>query len=178
MNTAHYELARKYAQAFINVFIHELDTEKIKHIKHLAHFLEKHRRVLFYVELSKLDDQGTKKAFIEVLREFKLDTLLESLIFLLQASQRFFLLPKVLEYIVHLYNDYHNIMEFTIISSHSLKETEIEEIVRSLEQKTGKKVIFSTHTDKQLIAGIKLYSDSYGWEYSIRRQLRALEPMG
>jgi ATP synthase F1 delta subunit len=175
MNTAYYELARKYAQAFINVFIQELDAEKIRHIKHLAHFLEKHRRVLFYVELSQLDGQGTKKAFIEVLREFKLEQLFESLILLLQSSQRLFLLPKVLEYIINLYNDYHNIMEFTIISSHSLKESEIKEIVHSLEQKTGKNVIFSTHTDKQLIAGIKLYSNTYGWEHSIRKQLRALE---
>ncbi len=174
MNTQDNTLARKYAKAFINVFIDKLDTQEMEHVKRLATFLGQHRRVLFYVQLSFLDGETTKKDFLDLLIKFNLDSLFKSLINLLEQQQRLFLLPKILEYIVRLYNEQHGIMEFTIVSSHRLNEPELNQIVDFLSEKTGKKILYTALIDKRLIAGIKLYSDSYGWEHSVRKQLKAL----
>lgn len=174
MNTQDMELARKYAKAFINVFIDKLNAQEIEHVKRLAKFLGQYRRVLFYVQLAFLDGETTKKDFFDLLIKFNLDSLFTNLINLLESQQRLFLLPKILEYIVKLYNEHHGIMEFTIISSHRLNESELSEIVNFLSIKTGKKILYTALIDKRLIAGLKLYSDTYGWEHSVRKQLEAL----
>jgi ATP synthase F1 delta subunit len=175
MNTSDYALAQKYAHAFINVFIDKLNDQKIDHIKQLVVFLEQHKHVLFYVQLSSIDEEQTKTAFLGLLKDFDFDSLFESLIDMLMEQQRLSLLPKILRYIVQFYYNHYGIMEFTILSSHPLSESELEDIVTFLAKKTSKKIIYTTRIDKDLIAGVKLYSDSYGWEHSIRKHLRALE---
>jgi F0F1-type ATP synthase delta subunit len=98
----------------------------------------------------------------------------ERLIDLLIEQQRLSLFPKILGYVVQFYYETHDIMEFTIESSHPLDIAQLQEIVVFLEQKTGKKIIYTTLINKELIAGIKLFSTIYGWEHSVRKYLRAL----
>ena len=67
-----------------------------------------------------------------------------------------------------------NIMHFTIESTVNLSREELVPLKLFLAKKTGKSIIFHTEIKPELIAGIKAYSETLGFEHSIRKRLQAL----
>lgn len=103
-----------------------------------------------------------------------MDSLFEPIIDLLLKDKRIFLLPRVIYHVCRLYLEKNNIMHFTVESPIVLHADEMSVLQDFLARKTGKKILFSVKRNKDLIAGLRVYSDTYGFEHSIRKQLRAL----
>jgi F-type H+-transporting ATPase subunit delta len=106
--------------------------------------------------------------------QFGLNGIFDELIDLLIDDKRITLLIDVLEFIVRRYKSDFNIMDFVIVSSHQLTDKEQNQIKNFLERKTKKKVQYKIKVDPNLIAGLKIYSETLLWEHSIYSQLTSL----
>ncbi len=165
-------LAKKYAEAVINVFGASMSRDDIAHIRIIVTFLEGHKKALFFLKLSRIDryvklraldalfvDISDKKPFLAIIR-------------LLIDDNRGYLVYQVLRELVSLYESMHNIMSCRITSSHELSAVELTKVQQFLARQTGSDIIYTYSQDKSLIAGLRVQSKTILWEHSIRKQLR------
>ncbi len=167
-------ISTKYARAFINVFASTIDSAQLQKIEKFILFLQNQKEAFFYFKLPLIKDEIKREVFQKLFSQFEVDDSFMVLIDLLMKDKRISLLSLVMVSIIKLIKQSFGIMDFTITSSHELEEHELSEIKKFLERKTGKKIEYKTRIDKKLIAGLKVYSDSLGWEYTIYDQLKLL----
>jgi len=167
-------LAIKYAQAMLTVFDALLTREDIAQVNSIVHFLEQHKKVLFFLKLSHIDQEVKAQALESLLNGVVHKKPFIKLIQVLLDDNRGHLIGQVLRQLVILYRDIHHIEEFAITSSHELSSNELDKIEQFLARQTGNDIIYTYSRDASLIAGLRLQSRTALWEHSIRKQLREL----
>lgn len=169
-------LARKYATAFLNVFIDTISIQDYCALEALKTFLTEHADLIAILKLNVISREK-KIQYIEMLFEQSglPASSYKKLVALLADDQRLYLIVDVVKQIELLYRMRRNIEEFAIHSSHKLAKEQLEQIKNFLSQKINKHIIYKYQYNKRLIAGIRLQSDVLLWEYSIARQLRDLQ---
>jgi ATP synthase F1 delta subunit len=170
-------IAKKYAQAFINVYASGLTGADCDAYESARKFLQTHHRALFFLQLPQLDD-STKKAMIaDIVARFNMPDETSKLFWLLIMHDRSFYIPRVLFFIVRLYKRQHAIVDFSVISSHPLDEHKAASIQNFLQHSINKRVVCTYSVNKYLIAGVRMRSDEYMWEYSARKQIDSLRAL-
>lgn len=179
MNNNHIDknLAQKYAKAFITVFPKACSLSDISKIKTALDFLKKHKQTLLFLQLPQFDAERKNSMVADLVTHFGLPQNLSTVILLLIEHNRSFYIPEVLASIIELYKEQTNSMEFTIKSSHHLDEKQIEGIKQFLSKKLDKNIISTAVVDPSLIAGLRLQSNEYLWEYSVRKQIQELQQL-
>ncbi len=164
-------IAKKYAQAFLGVFIDTLSLEDMRTMQAAQQFLARHKRALFFLTLPIIDRAVKRDSLISLVDKFGLPASIKKLIDLLLVHKRTFLLRDILGAIITEYQRRYGIVSCTITSSHSLSQRNVEMIKGFLAQETGCDIIYEYKVDNRLIAGIRVQSDTFLWEYSIAKQL-------
>ncbi len=167
-------VAKKYAQAFLNVYADELSLDDFKRICVAAGML-RDKRIAFFLRLSAIDAETKRAALYEFLQTTQIHPLCKKLVDLLLEDNRSFLIHPVLVYLCVFYKKRKGVAQFTIASSHPLKQEELEILQQFLVKLIGCYIIYSSKIDKKLIAGIRLQSNEFLWEHSIRKQLACVE---
>ena len=108
---------------------------------------------------------------------FSLPHQCSSLFLVLIKHNRSFYIPDVLLYVAQLYKKREGLLDFLIQSAHELTEQNKQVCKRFLATMTGKTIMCRSVVDKTLIAGLRLQSDEYRWEYSVRKQLESLRAL-
>lgn len=170
------DLAKKYAQAYLNLFSDQYTFQDICNLWRVAQFLSEHHSLLFYVSLPMIE-QYDKQRFIDLFFEkFHLFDSLKNLCYLLLKNKHIFLLIDVLQQIYLLYKQKYNICELKIKSSSDLTDAAIHDIKQFFITLSGlSNVVVRYSIDQSLIAGIRLQSETYLWDYSIAQQLNKLK---
>jgi len=168
-------LEKRYAYAFLNVFADTITPEILKSANALCDYLKKHRRIVFMLKLSVLDDQIKIQGLYELCKRFDLPAPFKRLIDLLQAHHRLPLLPDVVCLLEELYMERHQIQPFTVHSSIELTPDERIPLEKFLAQHLPGTILCSYRTDSRLIAGIRAQSPTHLWEQSVAKQLRDLQ---
>ncbi len=171
MNIALQLLAEKYARAFFNIFGNKITRDDFYNLLILQKFLRDNKRALFFLELPSITDSIKVKKMIDISDMVHLGARFNPLIKLLVQDGRAGLWRDVVTQLIDVYKQRHNILFFSITSSHALDEGELELLKAFLVSKTGSDIIYDYNVDKSLIAGIRLQSETMIWEYSIRKQL-------
>ncbi|HLJ31947.1 MAG TPA: ATP synthase F1 subunit delta [Candidatus Babeliales bacterium] len=179
MNNNHIDknIAHKYAKAFKAVFPKACSLSDINKIKIALTFLKKHKQTLLFLQLPQFDDERKKSMVADLVSHFALPHELAHIILLLIQHNRSFYIPEVLASIIELYKEQTNSMEFTLKSSHHLHEKQVEGIKQFLSKKLDKNIISTAVVDPSLIAGLRLQSNEYLWEYSVRKQIQELQQL-
>ena len=168
-------VARKYALAYLNVVGEQHTFEDFCSLWRASQFLLEHRSLLFYLSLSMIHEVD-KKRFIDLFFErFHLFDSLKQLFYLLLKNKHIFLAADVLRDIYGLYKIKHNISDVHLSSSSDLSEEKIQEIKNFFTKLSGQQVVIRYSVNPSLIAGIRLQSERFLWEYSIAQQLRKLK---
>jgi ATP synthase F1 delta subunit len=170
-------IAKKYAQAFMNTFPKSCSLNDMKKIEIAQKFLQTHKRTLFFLQLPQFDENRKKSMIADLVAHFSLPENIGSLISLLIYHNRSFYIPDVLSWIIQLYKNQTNSMEFFIATTQEISSDHIEEIKRFLHCLVNKKIIATPIIDHSLIAGIRLQSTEYRWEYSVLKQIKALQQL-
>ncbi len=169
-------VAKKYAQAFLNVFDKQITYEDFTHFCSAAEFFTHHKQLLFFLSWPVINAELKVKALKEALKVFKLDKpCYHQLIDLLAAHKRTFLIMEVLKQLCAQYKIRHNIMTFSIRSSHELDKEDLDILSQFLVNLTAKDIIYDYAIEKKLIAGIRLQSNTLLWECSINKQLTQIK---
>lgn len=170
-------LARKYAQAYYQTLGHSFTYEDYEHVRIFERFISSRERSLVLLSVPALTDHEKREALERLSDLYALPVSLHALWALLVAHKRIFLIPHCLKELAMLFEQAHGIERFVIMSSHELDEEGLALIKAYLGDATKKTIKETVVIDKRLVAGIRLQSNNHIWEYSVRKQLRALQTL-
>ena len=170
-------IAKKYAQAFITVFPKSFTFNDIKKIEVARDFLQTHKRTLFFLQLPQFNQNRRRSMVADLVDYFSLPHDFAVIIMLLIYHNRSFYIPDVLRWITQLYKDRLNCIEFSIQTAQEIDDQYVELIKKFLSHLTHKKIIGTPLINTQLIAGLRLQSNEYRWEYSIRKHIKAVQEL-
>jgi F0F1-type ATP synthase delta subunit len=165
-------LAKKYAVAYINIFGSCITEKEYQALSGTEEMLLSYTQALFLMQVPMIKRSIKIKALHHLITTCAVGASFDTLLHLLFDQQRITLLPAVVRYIVKEYQIRTNRITCTLKSSHVLTE-EQQDIVKSFfDGLVAKTVAYTYHVDSRLIAGIRLQSDTWLWEYSVNKQLR------
>lgn len=170
-------VAKKYAKAFVAVFFKEVSFADFGKIENAQKFLQTHKRTLFFLQLPQFSAETRLSMVEDLIGYFSLPHQIVKLFLLLISHSRSFYIPDVLYFIAQLYKERAGVIDFCSMSSHELDEKNRLLIKHFLARLTGKMITCTNKTDKTLIAGIRLQSVEYMWEYSVRKQIESLRAL-
>jgi ATP synthase F1 delta subunit len=165
-------LAKKYAQAMINIHGQDWSLKQAQAFAQAAQFLKERRRTLFFLRLSSIEKDIKKEGLLMVCKQYALPKDTETLIDLLLAHKRSFLVHRVFDWLYQLYLRKHNILSCLFKSSHELSKTSVATAQQFLKKLTGCDIITTEIVDPSLIAGLRLQSNTILWEYSVAQHLK------
>lgn len=168
-------VAKKYATAFLNVFGDQILLQDYHALLFTVDFLKKHYTALTLLSVPTISRAQKIYCIEKLFAHTQAPSLLLRVAKLLVEHQRIELLPLVCECIVQLYEKRNHIMPVTLTSFPALEAEQVKKIVNFLAEKTGQYITYTAHVDKKLIAGVRMQSGSFLWEYSIAQQLRVLK---
>jgi ATP synthase F1 delta subunit len=173
MNGHMYDLAKKYGKAFVNLYDHIITEQEYDAIMDLGKQLKKMEPMLIFLSIQGI---AYNKKYSE-LKKILAASYFDQLICMLIKSNRVILLPEVLMQIAYEYYRRHSIIVCAIVSTCSLTLSEIDAIIKFLTVQVKSTIKYECFIDPKLIAGIRVYSQQFIWEYSIRKELQQIERM-
>jgi F-type H+-transporting ATPase subunit delta len=174
MKDAQNILACRYAQAFINVFLDKLSPEDINAIDCTARYLAEHARIIFLLTVPALDDSKKKQAIEQLCAQFNVSEQVKKFMFVLIDHKRAVLLALALRCIVVLYKKEKNILTFSITTAQEVDKNELSVMQQFLARQTGSDIVYTHKVDPTLIAGVRMQSNFYVWEHSVKKHLHAM----
>ncbi len=167
-------LARRYAQAFLDLVYDQMEMSDIASFEHAEIFFKTHQHACFLMDLSLLSGESKREAVRTIISTYHLPSLVEELLVLLITQKRSALIADVLSQFVGLYKKRAGIMTFFIDSSLPLSDEEKNHIESFLKEQVQAIVLCSYRVTPELVAGIRIQNENYLWEYSVQAQLRAI----
>lgn len=165
---------KPYAKAYLNTFSSALTSIDIDHMKKAVYFFKAHHNFMSLVNVLVCDSDQNHTIVKELFECFSLPDHLKSLLAILKEHKKLILFPQVLQDICCLYGIRNNILELTIFCASTVTEQEIEKFKEFFVKQANKNVITNVQIDPTLIAGVRMQSDFYMWEYSIASRLKKL----
>lgn len=170
-------IAYKYAKAFMAVFPKSLTFTDIGKIEIAQNFLQTQNQILLFLQLPQFDQEKKESMVADLIGHFSLPDHFSAIILLLIAHNRSFYIPAVFSSIIQLYQEQTNSVKFSIKSAQNINEKQIESIKQFLGRLLDKNIIGTVSIDTSLIAGLRLQSSDYLWEYSVRKQIQTLQKL-
>ncbi len=174
MNQTENVVAKKYATAFLNLYKDKISLDDYHNLKTTADYFKKNHKFFFLLNTPTIPLQRKRTTLISLLEDLKIPTVIAVLVELVLKHQRIFLLPTIFNYLVTVYEQREKIVPFTFYSSHALEKKQIEIAQSFLTKKINASITYTCITNENLIAGIRLQSNFFLWEYSIAKQLNAI----
>lgn len=169
------ELSKKYAQAYYAVYSENIEPSSIQALQQASNFLSHSKEILFLLGYGALDSQEVKRCIQLFIQRFALPQTIEKICMLLLAHNRIFLLEPVLHDICCIYKHEHNEIDVTVSTSHQLLPEQLVELTEFFTSYSKGKVVMHVKHDPSLIAGVRMQSETWLWEDSVAKKLRALK---
>lgn len=168
-------IAKKYATAFVNLYINEFTDIFLSKITDLASFFKRNRYAYIYVRIPSIPRKVKVEALDKIASAFKLETEIKKLMYVLLDSDRISILDKVLNYIEVIYRIRKGIEVFKSISSHALTNDEKDKVKIFIQNNTKHKIVTKFLVDEKLLIGLRIQSNDFLWERSIEKQLNDIK---
>lgn len=174
MNLIERLLARRYAVALMRVCGDDFTVDTQVAMKQAIAFFKEHKPALYFLGLPDFPVHEKNVIIHKLLETVKLPECFHALVKLLGEHKRLRLIMPVLLATLALYQDRHGIMDVTVTSADVLQDAQKNIVQQFLAEKIDKKLQYTFQVEEDLIAGIRIQSNTLLWEYSVRKKLRAL----
>ncbi|MCF7899919.1 F0F1 ATP synthase subunit delta [Candidatus Babeliales bacterium] len=174
MNITEKILARRYALAFLNVYSSFLKEADFKGMCLLSSYFCERRQACFLMRVSLLDEGVKLKALDAIRNIFKLPPCFNKLFSLLIEHKRSIILSDVFDELCNEYKKRNKIITFEVAATEIFSEEQKNIIEKFLHKATQETVLCSYVEDMSLIAGIRLQSNAYLWETSVKDRLHRI----
>ena len=168
-------LSSMYAKAFLNIYASEISSEEINSLFTAYNFLSNHQEFIFWLGVPTLPHSKKILLIDEFIEKLELPNTTKKLIQLLMSHKRIHLFRDVILATWHEYLRRNNMMHFMFNTSHALPFKDQKIMQQFLSDKTGKHIIYTHKINPQLIAGVRLLSQTLLWDDSIAYKLKRLE---
>jgi ATP synthase F1 delta subunit len=174
MTPSRIDVSKKYALAYINVFKEDLDISILDKLKVAHRFLAEHKNMLFLLALYETSNEEKHEIITKFIAFFDLPKSLCKLFYLLMKNKHINLLADVLRDVYCFYKVKYGIEDLEIRSSSELSQDSQKELQDFFAGFSDKKYKINIEQDAQLIAGIRMKSDTLLWEHSIAKKMKKL----
>lgn len=175
MNVKESVMAKKYANAFVNLYFDEFTDTFLRKLTNLADFFKKNRYAYVYLRIPTISRRVKTEALDKIASAFKLEIEIKKLMYALLDNDRISILDTVLNYIQVVYRFREGIEIFKSISSHPLAQEEKEKVKLFIKNNTKNKILIKFLVDEKLIIGLRIQSNDFLWERSIEKQLNDIK---
>jgi F-type H+-transporting ATPase subunit delta len=124
--------------------------------------------------LSPKISRDKKRTLLEKIFSSNVDALVMRLLKLLVNKRREDGIDTIFEELVKLRENDENIQKVSIKSAIELSQNELDELVEKLEQKTGKRIVYESSIDPELIGGVLVQYGDTIYDGSVKGALRRL----
>jgi ATP synthase F1 delta subunit len=173
--TKTFVLARKYATAFLEVYGNSMTLDNYHALQSFKRVWDAHPDWLRALTMPTITHEKKIMLCTQMLAAYQVMPDVIKLMTLLINDKRESHFSKVLDIFCSLYLQKTGIVECTLASSHPLDEHERTIIQQFIAHQVGYRIMYDYKVDPDLIAGIKVTSPTFMWEYSVARQLREIE---
>lgn len=165
-------VAKKYALAYLNLYIDELTDNMIEDVSRLKNFLYKNKKFYAYLSIPKLSLE-TKLDFVSRLcNAFNLSHGEITLMRLLVKQKRIDLLDATFKKIIEEYHIKKGEILTNVYTSHEINDMQKMMISDFVQNHVKEKVELKFFIDKSLINGIRIKSSRRLWELSVRKHIK------
>lgn len=164
-------IADKYARAFYDLFPAACGLDVTDKLMRVHRFFLSHKQAIFFVSLPQIDIAHKQKTIHLLMHTVGLPDAYCTLYMLLLNQKRAYLIADVTMQLRTIILQKNKVLECTIASSILLDEEARLQLRSFFERETGRTIRAHYVVDASLIAGIALRSETYTWEYSVRKQL-------
>lgn len=173
--TGRFILSRKYATAFLHVYGTTMIMDDYQNLQTFKRAWDTHPEWLRALAIPTVSLEKKITLIERMLAAYQVMPDFMRLMKLLLADKREILISPVIAMVCSSYLKQAGIVMCTLVSSHALTEQEQSIVQQFIARQVGSRIIYDYTVDPSLIAGIKVVSDTFMWEYSVARQLREVE---
>lgn len=174
MTPSRIDISKKYALAYIHIFKEDIDVSMLDTFKTAYAFLSEYKNMLFLLSLYETTTDDKQKIITKFIDFFKLPKSLCKLFDLLIKHKEIYLLADVLRDIYCFYKKEFNIEDLEIRSSSKLSKDDEKDLIKFFSKLSDKKYKINIEQDAELIAGIRMQSDTLLWEHSVAKKMKKL----
>jgi F-type H+-transporting ATPase subunit delta len=166
--------ANRYATAIIDVLKLEQADHGLRQLQQFAAFLKEEPSARRFLENPAMAGDRRKKLLTEISSALGFDRRVANFIHILTDRNRLPILDEIITEYQRLMDKRLGIVRARVTASRVLDAPQQQELVRKLEQITGKQVRMEVVVDAALIGGLIAQVGSTVYDGSIRRQLQAI----
>ena len=167
-------IAKRYARA---VFASAKQADNIRETESnlkLVYDALKSNDELYKMFLSPKISRDKKRALLEKIFSSNVNALVMRLLKLLVNKRREDGIETIYQEFVKLREDDENIQKVSIKSAIELSQNELDGLVKKLEQKTGKRIVYESSIDPELIGGVLVQYGDTIYDGSVKGALKRL----
>ncbi len=168
------ELARKYAQAFMRTQHEHITKKDYDAIVKARDAIAQKIYIVKLLDVPTMSAEEKDTCIKKLVEYYALPRSFVGLLQLLCKHGRVALFGGVLDAISKLYQEEHNAIVVTIYTSSEVTDKELGIIKNFIAAQTKKDVVVSHVITPSLIAGVRIESDQFVWDYSVQKQLRSI----
>lgn len=172
MRAAEEAVAKKFAQALLNLYYKDISQKCFSTLLELDAFLKSNLYLVRYLCIPTVPDTMKKDIVQKVFTALNVCDAVQRLISPLIKQRRIDLLELVIAQLITCYRERSNIIAFDVFTSHKMEEQDREDIVQFLTEQSGGTVVASFMIDVTLIAGFRAQSKTFLFEHSLMKKIR------
>jgi F-type H+-transporting ATPase subunit delta len=172
-----FKAARRYATSLIQVAIERKEVDTIlEDITLIDNTLKSSRELVLFLK-SPIIKRDKKKKVLDELFGNKINELTQMFIDIMIRKDREDILPDIFKSFIDQYNEYVGIINISVVSADKLNDHQIDDLKKSLEQKTNKKVQLEISENKSLRGGLKVRIVDTVIDGTVQHKLEQLESL-
>ena len=169
-------ISNRYAQAFYALYKDSITSDHFNIIVQLVAYFKQNHSLISMLKIPIIPNEIKQQGLVEFLiTKNGLPRCFEQLIQVLVQANRLYLIAQILNEIEKKYKQEHELINVEVKSSFSLTEDQQKTIINFVAHISGKKPTAHFIQDPSLIAGIRIVNDTFVWEYSVKKQLTAIQ---
>ncbi len=164
---------KMYGKAFIH-FFYENNPHKLpyKQYQEWQKDLPEQKKQLLILSLASVPNNLKDELIDQILEPYQFEKPEKKLLILLYSKKELNLLPQIITYLCHQYQEADNQQAWTITSAKTLTEEEKKTLIATITQKTNAQIISTFLIDPTLYAGFTMQHRSFFWDRSLRSFLK------
>jgi F0F1-type ATP synthase delta subunit len=174
MTPSRIDVAKKYAVAYIHVFKHDIDSTVLDNLQRAVYFLSNHKNMLFLLSLYETTAEEKGRIILQFITAFNLPASLQRLMNLLLQNKDICMLADVLRDVYCFAKKEFEIEDVMVSSSSPVSLDDQEVLLQFFGALAHKKCRITIKQDAELIAGIRIQSDTWLWEHSVAKNMKKL----
>lgn len=169
------KIASKYAHAYMNVYLTEINDASCQKFLTMIDFLRANKKFYAYLSIPHLPFDEKQKFVDKLTEALKMAPDQHKLITLLLLNKKIEILELVVLKIVDLFHQNKGIVNLQVFTSHDIDANQKQHIFDFIKNKLKINAIVDFSIAKKLICGIKIKGKTFVWEKSVIKYLNDIK---